>query len=158
MFFIGLSFLYKDLLGLFLEKIICNFTTSKHILLTSIDFNKEPYVAFLSKMILFFPLTWLAIFLSKRISETTKIKQTYLHKEVVSKSYVNHLNFITKHYSPENEEIKQSLTSVAISALGFNPALLLEKSTSEKIPMEELLLKIIDNAKLNNSSIKTDKE
>lgn len=44
------------------------------------------------------------------------------------------------------------LHRVAMDSLGLNPALLLEKSTAEKIPMEELLSKVIDKSIASNKT------
>ena len=103
----------------------------------------------ISKMAILFPLVWAVLFLGKRIHEDKKIEQTYLHKMVVARSLSNYLDYIDeKLNNDENaKEITKKLFEISIDSLGLNPALLLDKSTAEKIPMEELLSKIIDKTK-----------
>ena len=103
----------------------------------------------ISRMAILFPLVWAVLFLGKRIHEDKKIEQTYLHKMVVARSLSNYLDYIDeKLNNDENaKEITKKLFEISIDSLGLNPALLLDKSTAEKIPMEELLSKIIDKTK-----------
>ncbi|QPB42306.1 hypothetical protein [Rodentibacter haemolyticus] len=107
-----------------------------------------------AKFFLFIPAVWSILFLSKRISECRKLEQTYMHKETVARSYLNFLEFFSRDYHlyedlDKLKEIKFELTKIAIDSLGLNPALLLEKSSMEKIPMEELLIKITDKINTN---------
>lgn len=103
----------------------------------------------ISRMAILFPLVWAVLFLGKRIHEDKKIEQTYLHKMVVARSLSNYLDYIDeKLNNDENaKEITKKLFEISIDSLGLNPALLLDKATAEKIPMEELLSKIIDKTK-----------
>ena len=103
----------------------------------------------ISRMAILFPLVWAVLFLGKRIHEDKKIEQTYLHKMVVARSLSNYLDYIDEKLdNDENaKEITKKLFEISIDSLGLNPALLLDKSTAEKIPMEELLSKIIDKTK-----------
>lgn len=103
----------------------------------------------ISRIAILFPLVWAVLFLGKRIHEDKKIEQTYLHKMVVARSLSNYLDYIDeKLNNDENaKEITKKLFEISIDSLGLNPALLLDKSTAEKIPMEELLSKIIDKTK-----------
>ena len=103
----------------------------------------------ISRIAILFPLVWAVLFLGKRIHEDKKIEQTYLHKMVVARSLSNYLDYIDeKLNNDENaKEITKKLFEISIDSLGLNPALLLDKATAEKIPMEELLSKIIDKTK-----------
>ena len=103
----------------------------------------------ISRIAILFPLIWAVLFLGKRIHEDKKIEQTYFHKMVVARSLSNYLDYIDeKLNNDENaKEITKKLFEISIDSLGLNPALLLDKSTAEKIPMEELLSKIIDKTK-----------
>lgn len=99
------------------------------------------------------PFIWAILFTSKRINENKKLEQAYLHKEVIAQSYLNYLEFVKNAYSSFSRgndnsysDVINMLHKVSIEGLGLNPALLLEKSTAEKIPMEELLSKIIDKS------------
>ena len=103
----------------------------------------------ISRMAILFPLVWAVLFLGKRIHEDKKIEQTYLHKMVVARSLSNYLDYIDEKLNNDenSKEITKKLFEISIDSLGLNPALLLDKATAEKIPMEELLSKIIDKTK-----------
>ena len=103
----------------------------------------------ISRIAILFPLVWAVLFLGKRIHEDKKIEQTYLHKMVVARSLSNYLDYMNKKLNNDenSKEITKKLFEISIDSLGLNPALLLDKSTAEKIPMEELLSKIIDKTK-----------
>ena len=105
----------------------------------------------ISRMAILFPLVWAVLFLGKRIHEDKKIEQTYLHKMVVARSLSNYLDYIDEklNNNENSKEITKKLFEISIDSLGLNPALLLDKATAEKIPMEELLSKIIDKTKSN---------
>ena len=105
----------------------------------------------ISRIAILFPLVWAVLFLGKRIHEDKKIEQTYLHKMVVARSLSNYLDYIDEKFNNDEnaKEITKKLFEISIDSLGLNPALLLDKATAEKIPMEELLSKIIDKTKSN---------
>lgn len=103
------------------------------------------------------PIIWGILFTSKKISENKKIEQTYLHKYTVSQSYLNYLALINTENvyitnTKDREQALQILHKIVVESLGLNPALLLDKSTSEKIPMEELLSRILDKTALDKKS------
>ncbi|MFZ7316055.1 hypothetical protein ACLSZU_10855, partial [Avibacterium avium] len=76
-----------------------------------------------------------------------------LHKQTVAQSFVTYLNFIKENNLQDKDlETLKTLNRVMIESLGLNPALLLDKSTSEKIPMEELLSRILDKTALDKKS------
>lgn len=108
-----------------------------------------------SRFLILSPIIWGILFLSRQISNDKKVEQTYLHKQVIAKSYVNYLEFIDNQNLSNADEVKSTLSRIAVEALGLNPALLLEKSTAEKIPMEELLSKLIDKSTNTISSKNT---
>lgn len=101
----------------------------------------------LAKVLILMPMIWGLVFLSRRIFDDKKLEQTYRHKEVVSRSYLNYLEFMKYQYI-DNDTVRLSLSKIAVESLGLNPALLLDKSTAEKIPMEELLIKLMDKAQI----------
>lgn len=95
------------------------------------------------------PFVWATQFTAKKANEMQKIEQTYLHKFTIAQSYLNYLAFIKEdgrfiRDRDEKNQALQTLHKVAMDGLGLNPALLLEKGSAEKIPMEELLIKLID--------------
>lgn len=109
----------------------------------------------ISRFLILSPVFWAMFFLSSQIKNDKKIEQTYLHKQTIAKSYVNYLEFINNQNLSNADEVKSTLSRIAVEALGLNPALLLEKSTAEKIPMEELLSKLIDKSTSTISSKNT---
>lgn len=114
------------------------------------DINEQNIHSFISRITILLPLAWSILFLGKRINEDKKLEQTYLHKTVIAKSLANYIDYVDeKLYDTESREIVKKLFDISVDSLGLNPALLLEKSTAEKIPMEELISKIIDKTKLN---------
>lgn len=103
------------------------------------------------------PIIWGILFTSRKISENKKIEQTYLHKYTVSQSYLNYLVLINTENTyitniKDREQALQILHKIVVESLSLNPALLLDKSTSEKIPMEELLSRILDKTALDKKS------
>ncbi|MFZ7325456.1 hypothetical protein [Avibacterium avium] len=105
------------------------------------------------KISIILPGIWAILFLSKRINEDKKLEQAYLHKQTVAQSFVTYLNFIKENNLQDKDlETLKTLNRVMIESLGLNPALLLDKSTSEKIPMEELLSRILDKTSLDKKS------
>ncbi|MFU2135320.1 hypothetical protein QRO24_00960 [Gallibacterium anatis] len=108
-------------------------------------FIPETITETLVRLSIILPFAWAALFLSKRINEDKKLEQAYLHKQTVAQSFITYLNFIKENNIQDADpEALKTLNKVMIESLGLNPALLLDKSTSEKIPMEELLSRILD--------------
>lgn len=92
-----------------------------------------------TRFIALMPIIWAISFISRSMKEDRKIEQTYRHKEVVAISYEILIGKDNKH-----KDLQKALFRILMESLGLNPALLLEKSTAEKIPMEELLTRILD--------------
>ncbi|WAL56293.1 hypothetical protein [Avibacterium paragallinarum] len=119
---------------------------------TSQENNWIPYIFI--RIFIAFTAFYALVFLNRSIRDDRKLEQTYRHKEVVSKSYLNYLDFLETNVVPNNNNkgeainnrqiIKEKVSQIAVDSLGLNPALLLDKSTAEKIPMEELLSRILD--------------
>ncbi|AZI13306.1 MULTISPECIES: hypothetical protein [Avibacterium] len=106
---------------------------------------------FINKIIIIMPFIWAILFTNKKVNESKKLEQAYLHKAVIAQSYLNYLKFIksTFYTVPTGDtnsyrEVLNTLHKVTMESLALNPALLLDKSTAEKIPMEELLSRILD--------------
>ncbi|KGQ37205.1 hypothetical protein JP35_09775 [Gallibacterium anatis] len=124
--------------------------------MTNLEYNPSinwiPYISF--RIFIAFTAFYALVFLNRSIRDDRKLEQTYRHKEVVSKSYLNYLDFLDANpmiitndkgeHIDNSQLIKEKVSQIAVESLGLNPALLLDKSTSEKIPMEELLSKILD--------------
>lgn len=103
------------------------------------------------KVSILIPIIWALLFISKRIREDKKLEQAYLHKEVIAKSYQNYLDFFKSKYS-DKQELEESLSKVLMESLSLNPTLLLDKSSAEQIPTENLLTKVIDKLPVNKSN------
>ncbi|MFZ7224144.1 hypothetical protein [Avibacterium avium] len=126
----------------------------------NLSINWIPYISF--RIFIAFTAFYALVFLNRSIRDDRKLEQTYRHKEVVSKSYLNYLDFLATRpmisYNSNSDLIdngqiiKEKISQIAVESLGLNPALLLDKSTSEKIPMEELLSRILDKTALDKKS------
>ena len=81
---------------------------------------------------------WAILFVLRSIKEDRKIEQAYKHKELLTIIYENFHNRIGV-----NQKVLNTFEQIAVESLRLNPALLLDKSTAEKIPLEELLMQIV---------------
>lgn len=120
-------FFYLLLIIMFIYGIFILFTVENNI--TSLA----------TRFIALMPIIWAISFISRSMKEDRKIEQTYRHKEVVARSYKIIISKDNKH-----KDLQKASFRILMESLGLNPALLLEKSTAEKIPMEELLTRILD--------------
>ena len=130
---------YALLIGMF-------FLESKYINLT--DINNE-IISLVVRIFTTIPIVWAILFVLRIIKEDRKLEQAYRHKELITMIYQN---FHDRY--DINNEIRKTLSQIAIESLRLNPALLLDKSTAEKIPMEELLMQIVSK----NSEKSDDKQ
>ena len=87
------------------------------------------------------PIVWAILFILRSIKEDRKIEQAYRHKELIIMIYENFYN-----RDDINDEIRKTFLQIAVESLRLNPALLLDKSTAEKIPLEELLMQIVSKS------------
>ena len=122
-----------------------------HWVLLKLGINSESIASYLTKLLFIIPFVWMILFTIKNIREDRKIEQTYKHKEVVTRTYLNFLEMLNKEpYLDDDGKVRKILSRIAVESMGLNPALLLDKSTAEKIPMEELLTRIMDRASGNS--------
>ena len=120
--------------------------------------NSESIASYLTKLLFIIPFVWMIIFTIKNIREDRKIEQTYKHKEVVTRTYLNFLEMLNKEpYLDDDGKVRKILSRIAVESMGLNPALLLDKSTAEKIPMEELLTRMMDRALGNSDGVSQQK-
>lgn len=101
------------------------------------------------RIILTIPIMWAILFVLRSIKEDRKIEQAYKHKELLTIIYNNFHN-----KKNINLKVLNTFEQIAVESLRLNPALLLDKSTAEKIPMEELLMQIVSK----NSEKSDDKQ
>ncbi|MFB2685940.1 hypothetical protein ACE02B_12130 [Shewanella mangrovisoli] len=90
----------------------------------------------LYKLPLVIPVIWLALFTSKRRSETLRLQQEYAHKEALAKSYQNFKTQIEALDQSEPELMKKLLSS-AIDAVSKNASDTLDKKHGDKTPVHE---------------------
>lgn len=122
-----------------------------HWVLLKLGMNSESIASYLTKLLFIIPFVWMILFTIKNIREDRKIEQTYKHKEIVARTYLNFLDMLNKNpYLDDDGKTRKILSRIAIESMGLNPALLLDKSTAEKIPMEELLTRMMDRASGNS--------
>lgn len=122
-----------------------------HWFTLKLGINSESVSSYLAKLLAIIPLVWMILFTIKNIREDRKIEQTYKHKEVVTRTYLNFLEMLNKEpYLDDDGKVRKILSRIAVESMGLNPALLLDKSTAEKIPMEELFTRMMDRASGNS--------
>ena len=93
------------------------------------------------RIILTIPVVWAILFILRSIKEDRKIEQAYIHKELLTIIYENFHN-----REDVNPKVLNTFEQIAVESLRLNPALLLNKSTAEKIPLEELLMQIVSKS------------
>lgn len=101
------------------------------------------------RIILTIPMVWAILFVLRSIKEDRKIEQAYKHKELLTIIYENFHN-----RKDVNPKVLNTFEQIAVESLRLNPALLLDKSTAEKIPLEDLLMQIVSK----NSEKSDDKQ
>ena len=124
-----------------------------HWITLKLGMNSESVASYLAKLLAIIPLVWMILFTIKNIREDRKIEQAYKHKEVVARTYLNFIDMLNKNSRLDDGTARKILSRIAVESMGLNPALLLDKSTAEKIPMEELLTRIMDRASGNSDDI-----
>lgn len=120
--------------------------------------SDEQISIYLTRLLFTIPLVWMIVFTIRNIREDRKIEQTYKHKEIVARTYLNFLDMLKKNPRLDDGTARKILSRIAIESMGLNPALLLDKSTAEKIPMEELLTRIMDRASGNSDGVSQQKQ
>lgn len=123
--------LYALLIGMF-------FLESKYINIT--DINNE-IISLVVRIFTTIPIVWAILFVLRSIKEDRKIEQAYRHKELITMIYENF-----RDRNDIDDEIRKTLSQIAVESLRLNPALLLDKSTAEKIPLEDLLMQIVSKS------------
>ena len=79
----------------------------------------------LNRTILGLPLVWIAWYCQKSISQTTRLKEEYQHKERLMRAFVGfskEVDKLTEINTDENISLKRDLISVTIKAIQRNPA------------------------------------
>jgi hypothetical protein len=90
------------------------------------------------KLPIILPLVWLAVFASKRRSESQRLQQEYAHKEALAFSYQNFKEQIDKLGAENKEEMLDKLLVSAIYAVASNASETLDKKHGDNSPMHDL--------------------
>jgi hypothetical protein len=103
----------------------------------------------LMRVFILFPILWFLFFISSQIKEDRRIVQSYLHKKVVARSYLNYADSIQKRTSMNfelREKMVASLLATSINVLKENPADLLikQKERNDEGEMQSIIEKLVD--------------
>ncbi|WP_165010595.1 hypothetical protein [Neisseria yangbaofengii] len=96
------------------------------------------------------PAVWLLFHLSAQIKEDRKLKQAYLHKAVIAKSYMNYAQSFNDQTFVGDKEVKKEmitlLLKLSVETLRENPAELLLKNPAKDDSgnMQSVIEKLID--------------
>ncbi|WP_230622254.1 hypothetical protein [Aggregatibacter sp. Marseille-P9115] len=103
----------------------------------------------LMRVFILFPILWFLFFISSQIKEDRRIVQSYLHKKVVARSYLNYADSIQKRTSM-NFELREKMVALlletSINVLKENPADLLikQKERNDEGEMQSIIEKLVD--------------
>lgn len=127
--------------------IVALFTVTESISWTSIKFIDVTdlsnfFANFIVRLPLILPILWLALFASKRRSESLRLQQEYAHKEALAKSYQNFKQQITELGSADPELMKKLLEST-INSVAFNASTTLDKKHGDNMPIQEMIEKAL---------------
>ncbi|MGZ8160684.1 MAG: hypothetical protein ACXWT1_13615 [Methylobacter sp.] len=95
---------------------------------------------FLSRIPLYAPILWLALYSTKRRSEYQRLQQEYAHKEALAKSYGSYKKQIDD-LDEENIEMQKILIMKAVDAIAYNASDTLDGKHGDKMPVHDLLEK-----------------
>ncbi|MEJ0061663.1 MAG: hypothetical protein WDO70_00285 [Alphaproteobacteria bacterium] len=94
------------------------------------------------KLPLLLPILWLAIFASRRRSESQRLQQEYAHKEALAKSFQSFKKQIDA-LQEKDEVLTKKLLDAMIGAVSHNASQTLDGKHGDKIPTQELLEGVI---------------
>lgn len=129
----------------------CGINEAKSFLASG-DYNKA-LIALFGNLLIYIPLSWLAIFASRRRNENKKLQEEYRYKETIAKSYMGYKEQIEERDNLENELIHNLL-----DMLKDNPNNKFANShNKENIPIIEFMDKILDKLEVISNFIKGNK-
>ena len=91
---------------------------------------------------LYIPAIWLAIYASKRRSESRALEEEYAHKEAMAKSYSSYKKQIEE-LEQQNQELMEKLMSKTIDTIAENPSKVLDKKHGDSTPIMDTVEKLI---------------
>ena len=118
---------------------------------SDITILKDIAIFLLQRLPIVLPVIWLAIFASKRRSESERFKQEYAHKEALAKSYQSFKLQIEELDGENKEPLLEKLLAVAIDTIATNASSTLDKKHGDNIPLIGMFDKTIDKLPSINS-------
>jgi len=102
------------------------------------DTLDKTFTSLLHKLPLYVPLVWLAIFASKRRSETQRLQQEYAHKEALAKSYDSYKTQIEQ-LEKGDQEMLLKLIENSIQTIAHNASETLDGKHGDGTPFQEFV-------------------
>lgn len=90
------------------------------------------------KLPLFAPILWLAVFASKRRSESQRLQQEYAHKESLAKSYKGYKQQL-EDLGDKDGEMRKELITKAIDSIANNASKTLDGKHGDAMPTQQLI-------------------
>lgn len=121
-----------------------------NIISANIDFNDYKSILNLifSRLPLYIPLAWLAIFATRRRNEIKRLQEEYRHKEAAAKSYFGYRKQIQDiEKDKDKKELMEKLMEKLVEMTNENPNKALDKTSKENNPMLELGEKTLTSIK-----------
>lgn len=99
---------------------------------------KNTFNSMLYKLPLYIPLVWLAIFASKRRSESQRLQQEYAHKEALAKSYDSYKTQI-EHLEKDDQSMLLKLIESSINTISYNASVTLDGKHGDDHPIKSFM-------------------
>lgn len=117
-----------------------------------IDSIEDTLKMILSRLPYFIPLVWLAIFSAKQQSQFKRLREEYIYKETIAKSYESYKNEIDKlDEGDDKEKLTKELLNAMINSCAYNPSITLDNGNHvEKHPIHALFSRIKTNSAKTN--------
>ena len=116
---------------------------------------KDILTQLLINMSIYIPLSWLALFASRRRNEDKKLREEYRFKETIAKNYLNYKKSIIEDMPEEQQnELLKELIQNLLDTLKDNPNKFIDKHNKENIPFIEFTDKILDKLEVISNFIK----
>ncbi|MFZ6733672.1 hypothetical protein ACO0LG_17225 [Undibacterium sp. Ji42W] len=106
----------------------------------------------LFKIPFYAPVIWLALYATKRRSESQRLQQEYAHKEALAKSYKSYRDQLAALGDLDNE-MQKDLIKKTIDAIAYNASDTLDSTHGDKMPIQEAFEKALDGLQKSKSVI-----
>jgi len=101
--------------------------------------------SFAYKIPFYGPAIWLALYATKRRSESQRLQQEYAHKEAVAKSYSSYKKQILD-LGDEDKAMQKDLINKALETIAHNASTTLDGDHGDNMPAKEIIEQFIDAA------------